>query len=105
MSNYISYSLLSEPFRAFINTITKDFIPQTYSEAKGHKVWIDSMGVEIGAMTRTATWSITTLPPDKKAIGCKWVNTIKYNADGTIERPKSRLVAKGFTQQEGLDYE
>lgn len=105
MSNYISYSLLSVPFCAFINTITKDFILQTYSEAKGHKVWIDSMGVEIGAMTRTATWSITTLPPDKKAIGCKWVNTIKYNADGTIERPKSRLVAKGFTQQEGLDYE
>ena len=105
MSNYISYSLLSETLCAFINTITKDFIPQTYSEAKGHKVWIDSMGVEIGAMTRTWTWSITTLPPDKKEIGCKWVNTIKYNVDGTIKRPKSRLVAKGYTQQEWLDYE
>lgn len=105
MSNYVSYSLLSEPFRAFINTITKDFVPRTYSEAKGHKFWTDLMGLEIGAMTRTHTWSITTLPPNKKAIGCKWVNTIKYKADGTVERPKSRLVAKGFTQQEGLDYE
>lgn len=32
------------------------------------------------------------------------MHTIKYHADGTVERPKSRLVAKGYTQQEGIDY-
>lgn len=50
------------------------------------------------------TWSIVSLPPGKNVVGCKWVYTIKYNADGTIERYKARLVAKGFTQQEGVDY-
>lgn len=105
ISNYISYSNLSEPFHAFINIISNENLPQRYSEAKDFEVWCNAMKDEIGAMTRTQTWSICSLPPDKKAIGCKWVYTIKYNADGSIERHKARLVAKGFTQQEGLDYE
>lgn len=69
------------------------------------KVWRDFMGLEIGAFQRTETWRVTELPPGKKAIECKWLNTIKYNADGTTERQKSRLVAKGYTQEEGVQYQ
>ena len=47
---------------------------------------------------------MTTLPPGKIPIGCKWVYRTKYKSDGTIERHKARLVAKGYTQREGLDY-
>ena len=45
-----------------------------------------------------------TLPSGKNVVGYKWIFTIKYNADGTVESYKSRLVAQGFTQQEGVDY-
>ena len=62
------------------------------------------MNAEIDALVSNNTWSLTPLPPNKKAIGCKWVYRVKYNADGSVERYKARLVTKGFTQQEGLDF-
>ena len=62
------------------------------------------MADEIAALESNQTWTITSLPLHKKAIGCKWVYRVKYRADGTVERYKARLVAKGFTQQEGLDF-
>lgn len=55
-------------------------------------------------MEANHTWTVESLPPGKNVVGCKWVYTIKYRADGTIKRYKARLVAKGFTQQEGVDF-
>jgi hypothetical protein len=62
------------------------------------------MKSEIDALELNKTWQLTSLPPDKKAIGCKWVYKVKLKADGSLERYKARLVAKGYTQSEGLDY-
>ena len=50
------------------------------------------------------TWSLVPLPTNKKAVDCKLVFKIKYKLDGSVERYKARLDAKGYTQQEGLDY-
>ncbi|GKV47195.1 hypothetical protein SLEP1_g54115 [Rubroshorea leprosula] len=62
------------------------------------------MQAERTALEDTNTWSLVTLPLDKKPIGCKWIFKIKRKYDGNIERYKARLVAKGFTQVEGVDY-
>ena len=62
------------------------------------------MEEEISALMKNETWEKCELPKGKKAIGCKWVFTIKYHADGTIERYKARLVAKGYIQTYGVDY-
>ena len=63
-----------------------------------------TMADELHAMEDNEMFTVVSLPPGKNVLGCKWIHTIKYRADGTVERPKSRLVAKGFTQQEGVDF-
>ncbi|KAG6427631.1 hypothetical protein SASPL_111877 [Salvia splendens] len=55
---------------------------------------------ELAALKKTDTWYITTLPPGKEPLDCKWVFKVKFHADGAVERYKARLVAKGYTQLE-----
>ena len=43
-------------------------------------------------------------PTRKKVVSCKWIFTPKFNDDGTLERHKARLVARGFTQSYGINY-
>ena len=62
------------------------------------------MAAKLEVMQQTKTWSVIPLPPNKHSIGCKWVYKVKYHSDSSIEWYKSCLVAKGYTQQERLDF-
>ena len=63
------------------------------------------MNEEMDSIERNETWDLVELPHEKKKIGTKWAYKIKYNSDGSVERYKGRLVAKGFTQRYGIEYE
>ena len=63
------------------------------------------MKEELDALTKNHTWDLVTLPPRQSVVGCKWIYKIKTRSDGFIERYKTCLVAKGFTQEYGIDYE
>jgi hypothetical protein len=59
---------------------------------------------EIKAIEKNETWELTTLPEGAKKIGFKWVFKTKYNEKGEVEKYKARVVAKGYSQQYGVDY-
>ena len=59
---------------------------------------------EMDALTNNGTWDLIRLHVGKKAIGCRWVFTVKVNPDGSIARLKALLVAKGYAQTYGMDY-
>ena len=50
-------------------------------------------------------WDLVELPKDKKTVGSKWVFKTKRSANGTVERHKARLVAQGYSQRYGQDYD
>ena len=62
------------------------------------------MQVELSTLEQNKTWSFTTFPPSKHPVGCKWVYNLKFQADGSLEQHKTQFFAKGYTQQEGVDY-
>lgn len=53
---------------------------------------------------KNKTWTLIKRPNDQKIIDNKWVYKTKYNVDGSVEKYKARLVARGFTQQYEIDY-
>lgn len=69
-----------------------------YAEAAKDPRWVEAMTEEIDAMHSNQTWTIVPRPVDRNVVGSKWVYKVKYKADGSIERYKARLVARGFTQ-------
>ncbi|KAJ0434593.1 putative RNA-directed DNA polymerase [Helianthus annuus] len=79
--------------------------PENYNLACVRKEWVSAMQDEIDAMHKNETWVLVPKPENVKPITCKWVYKIKRKTDGTVDRYKARLVAHGFSQQFGVDYE
>ena len=88
---------LAQTAVAFKASLYSSSLPHNTEEALLDSKWREAMRDEIIALKRSSTWERCILPKGKKTMGCKWVFTIKYHADGMIERYKARLVAKGYT--------
>ncbi|GJT01644.1 retrovirus-related pol polyprotein from transposon TNT 1-94 [Tanacetum coccineum] len=104
--NYLNCANLnfSVKYRTFLAAVTNSTEPTRYAQVVKENKWCDAMKKEIDALESNGTWELTTLPPRKKAIDCKWVYKTKYNNDGTVERHKARLMIYENRHQEGADY-
>jgi hypothetical protein len=58
----------------------------------------------LDSISKNEVWDLTELPTGRKPVGCKWVLRKKYKADGSFDKYKAMLVAKGFIQQPGVDF-
>ena len=82
--------------------------PHTVEEAlstpeKAH--WVKAMEKEMKSLQENRVWDLVELPRSRKPVGSKWVFKVKSDEDGNVERYKARLVAQGFTQKFGADYD
>lgn len=66
--------------------------------------WLEAMKDEFKSMEQNGVWDIVELLEGCKKVGCKWVFKTKRDSHGNLERYKARLVTKGFTQKDGIDY-
>lgn len=79
--------------------------PANFEQAVKEPEWQKAMQVEMDAIEKNKTWVLTDLPPGRKAISLKWVYKLKKNTDGEIVKYKARIVARGFVQKKGIDFE
>ena len=104
MNHFVSNHCLSKSKVSFVNQLSAVSIPNSVQEALANPRWKAAMNEEMKSLEKNETWELVDPPPGKKPVGCRWIYTVKYKADGTIERFKARLVAKGYTQTYGIDY-
>ena len=92
-SDFITYNIADQPltFRQAMDS----------SESRH---WKGAVKSEIDSIVSNGTWELVDLPPGCSTIGCKWIFKRKMNPDGSIDKYKARLLAKGFRQKEGIDY-
>jgi len=62
------------------------------------------MDEKMEALTSRETWKLVIAPTDTVIVDCRWVFALKYQLDGSVDRYKANLVAKGYTQTYGIDY-
>ena len=79
-------------------------VPDNYEEAIKYDVSKKAMEEKIRMIEKNNTWELVAIPRERKVISLKWIYKIKLNQEGDIQKFKTRLVAKGFTQKPGIDF-
>ena len=79
--------------------------PANYAEAKDDPAWRAAMEQELKAVEQNRTWELVPLHAGHRPITLKWVFKLKKDEQGVVTKHKARLVARGFVQQEGVDYD
>ena len=100
-----SANLINDDSCFLTSLIAETDEPTSVEDALADPNWFHAMESEISSMLENQTWELVPPPTDKNIVGSRWVFKIKRNADGSIDRYKARLVAQGFSQKHGIDYD
>lgn len=105
ITNYVTTQKLSEPLKAFVHTLPLCHVPNRIQKALIDPKWAKVIKKEMETLQKTKTCTFIPLPKGKKVVKCKWVFSVKHKADGSIDIYKARLVANGYTQTYGINYQ
>ncbi|KAH9685562.1 Integrase catalytic domain-containing protein [Citrus sinensis] len=86
---------------AFISQIE----PKSFEDAENDESWIMAMQEELNQFERNNVWELVPKPEHQSVIGTKWVFRNKMDESGVVVRNKARLVAQGYNQEEGIDFD
>ncbi|GKB50264.1 retrovirus-related pol polyprotein from transposon TNT 1-94 [Tanacetum coccineum] len=89
----------------YVRTHRERTEPKNIKEAMADSAWIESMQEELHQFDRLDVWELVDRPLCKNVINLKWLWKNKRDEENTVIRNKSRLVAKGYAQKEGIDFE
>jgi hypothetical protein len=79
--------------------------PRFFTEVERHAAWRAAMQSEMDVVEKNRTWELADLPRGHNAIILKWVFKLKRDEAGAIDKLKARLVARGFVQRKGIDFD
>ena len=79
--------------------------PKNVKEALTDTFWIEAMQEELNQFKRSEVWDLVPRPEGVNVIGTKWIFKNKSDEHGTVTKNKARLVAQGYTQIEGMDFD
>ncbi|GAU51185.1 hypothetical protein TSUD_412110 [Trifolium subterraneum] len=79
--------------------------PKSINEAIIDESWVEAMKEELQQFEKNEVWNLVPSPKDHSIIGTRWVFRNKLDENGKVVRNKARLVAQGYNQQEGIDYD
>nr|GEW33187.1 putative ribonuclease H-like domain-containing protein [Tanacetum cinerariifolium] len=88
-------------YNAFLTSVE----PKTYKEALTQSCWIEAMQEELNEFERLEVWELVPRPDKVMVITLKWIYKVKLDELGGILENKARLVARGYRQEEGIDFE
>ncbi|GAA0181710.1 transmembrane signal receptor [Lithospermum erythrorhizon] len=89
--------------RVFFAALTTGVEPKSFKEAMCDSQW-GAMQTEIQGLENNDTWTLASLPPEKNALGSRWIYKVKHRSDGTVDRFKARLVVFVNDHVDGIDY-
>ena len=96
ISNFVSCTRLSPTYKAYISKVSSVSIPNYIQDTLTDFILKSSMIEAMKALYKNHTWELVKLPNGKKAMGFKWVFTMKHNADDSIKRYNASLVVNGY---------
>nr|GEY77494.1 retrovirus-related Pol polyprotein from transposon TNT 1-94 [Tanacetum cinerariifolium] len=88
-------------FNAFLTSVE----PKNFKQAMNEPSWIDAMQEKIHEFERLEVWELVPCPDNVFLIKLKWIYRIKTDESGRVLKNKARLIAQGFKQEEGIDFE